>query len=390
VIHRAIFVNRPGCQLSNLGMRSVCQFFALRILICLFLVNPLHVLNSVGWGQETAPALAETQYYRQAIEKLGPPSELVWSEPGDQSLNRWRARSLIEIKAVVLSWDADKLVVVKPQGNGPTTLPGDLLVGIEPSWKFPEYSQVEVLYQERKYREVLQRGQVALAMPEVPRWQQRLLVAMMVDAAVGLKQYGVAGKVFKVLAVESPPELLLSRIPLPWSDELIEVTPALSQEALGWMESDLPAMQLLGAAWLLGGEQRLAAIEKLKSLASGGTGLVQEYSKVQLWRLALPEEILSEKVSSWILQRDSLAVAYQAGPTMLLAHRFEQANQPKLAIAEWLRVASMHSDRYHLATQAVSRGNRAAKGTGEESFARQVASSFSSIENIDSQLPAKP
>lgn len=336
-------------------------------------------MTCVGVSQETGSGSLESQYYQQAVDQFGAASLLVWSEPGENSLNRWRPRSLIEIKAVVLTWDVDKLVVVKPQGNGPTTLPGDLLVGIEPGWKMGEYSQIQELYQQRKFREVLQRGQAALAMSEIPRWQQRVMISMMVDSAVALKQYTTAGKVFKVLVAESPPDLLLSRIPLPWSDELSEVTAGLSQEALGWMASDAPAMQLLGASWLLGGEHRLAAIDKLKSLGSSGTGLVQEYAKVQLWRLALPEEVLSEKFSAWLEQRDALPIPFQAGPTMLLAHRLEQVKEPKLAVAEWLRVASMHSDRYHLARQAVGRGNQAARGTGDSEFEKQVAASFSAI-----------
>jgi hypothetical protein len=62
---------------------------------------------------------------------------------------------------------------------------------------------------------------------------------------------------------------------------------------------------------------------------------------------------------------------------MLLAHRLEQANQPKLAIAQWLRVASMHQDRYHLAEQAVGKGIDAARKLGDDQLAKTIATRFS-------------
>ncbi|MEI6525480.1 MAG: hypothetical protein WCP62_05585 [Planctomycetota bacterium] len=367
MIHRPSFVNRT-------------KSFAV-VWLCLVCCFPMWAWTQGGGTQEPRTEVVETEYYRQAVEKLGPSSKVLWSEPGENSLNRWRARSIIEASGVIASWDVDKLVVIKPEANGPTNFPGDLVVGIEPGWKSLAYTQVHSLFEQRKFKEVLQQGQAALSLAEIPRWQQRVVVSEMVDSAMALQQYSAAARVFRVLAQDSTPELLLSRIPLPWSDELLRVTPALTQEALGWIESDKPAMQLVGASWLLAGEHRLAAIDKLKSLSSNASPMIAAYSKIQLWRLTIPEEILSDGFLEWVAQRDALPVPLQAGPTMLLAHRLEQANQPKLAIAEWLRVTSMHADRYHLAEQAVRRGADAAKKLGDEELAQKlvqkIGSSFS-------------
>lgn len=364
MIHRSSFVNRP-------------ESFAV-VFLGLVGCFPLWGWTQGGGTQEPLTEVEETEYYRQAVEKLGPSSKVLWSEPGENSLNRWRARSIIEARGVIVSWDVDKLVVIKPEAKGPTNFPGDLVVGIEPGWKSPAYAQVHSLFEQRKFKEVLQQGQAVLSLAEIPRWQQRVMVCEMVDSAMALQQYSAAARVFKVLSQDSTPELLMSRIPIPWSDELLRVTPALTQEALGWIESDKPAMQLLGASWLLAGEHRLAAIDKLKSLSSNASPMIAAYSKIQLWRLTIPEEILSDGFLEWVAQRDALPVPLQAGPTMLLAHRLEQANQPKLAIAEWLRVTSMHADRYHLAEQAVRRGADAAKKLGDEELAQKIVQKIGS------------
>jgi len=341
VIHRAKFVNR------RLGfvVGFVFRFVACAACIVRF--------EQGVWSQET-------EYYLQAVERLGPASKLVWSEPGGHSLDRWRPRSLIVVQGVVVSWDVDKLVLIKPDSKGPTNFPGDLVVGIEPNWKAESYAQVHQLFVQRNFRQVLQKGQSALGLSEIPRWQQRLLVSEMVDSAAAIEQFSVAARVFKVLAEDPGPELLMSRIPLPWSDEWNRLTPAWTQEVFELMSSQTTAMRLLGASWSLGGPHRLEAIEVLKALAKSDTSWIAAYSTIQLWRLSLPEEILSER-----------------GPTMLLAHRLEQANQPKLAIAQWLRVASMHQDRYHLAEQAMGKGIDTARKLGDDQLAKTIATRFS-------------
>ncbi|MFN7628252.1 MAG: hypothetical protein ACK5PZ_15600, partial [Pirellula sp.] len=67
----------------------------------------------------------ETETYRQAIEKLGGPSVVRWTELGGTGLDRWDSRRIIEIRGVVVEWDQKKLGVVRSDGNGVTNYPGD-------------------------------------------------------------------------------------------------------------------------------------------------------------------------------------------------------------------------------------------------------------------------
>ena len=330
-----------------------------------------------------------TEYFRQAVEKLGPPSHVVWSEPGENSLDRWKPRVHLDIHGVVVSWDHEQLVMVRPDGNGPTSFPGDLVIGIDPHWKSSAYQEVHQKYLQHEFREVLQRGQTALSLAQIPRWQQRLLVGEMVEAAVAIGQYATAGRVFKVLALDTPPDLLLSLIPLPWCDELSRVTPGLIQESLAWMENESPILQLMGASWLASTEHRLTAIEKLKSLSSSTPSRVSDFATIQLWRLTPPEEILSQKIQQWIDLRDRLSVPAQAGPTVLLAHRLEQTEEPNLALAEWLRVASMHSDRYHLVELANQRAIELAKKSKDDSLEEVISSSFKQLRRKGQKLSAQ-
>ena len=61
---------------------------------------------------------------------------------------------------------------------------------------------------------------------------------------------------------------------------------------------------------------------------------------------------------------------------MLLAERLQQAGQPTLAITEWLRIATLHSDRYHLAIKAKKKAIDTLKTLGRNDEADRVEKSI--------------
>lgn len=307
-------------------------------------------------------AAAVSPVFQEASERLGPSSKLVWAEPGSSSLERWTARSLLEIEGIVVSWDPKQLVLLKADASGPTTFPGDLVVGITPGWKSEAYSQAHQSFVGRDFQKMIQQGQAALAQREIPRWQQRVLASDMVEAAMAIDQYAIAAKVFTAIAEEPSPALLFSRIPLPWTDELEKVPPAFAADAASWMDKDSQTIKLLGAAWSLSGPQRLRAVEELKSLTQSKDALIANYASVQLWRLAPPDQILSSELDRWIEVRDSMMLPLQAGPTALLATRLEQIGKAELALGEWLRILTLHSDRVSLVAKAKKRSDTISKG----------------------------
>lgn len=363
VPYRSIFVN------SNATHTSLGLVFPLLVASLLFssatLGNRLCAQNppppSAFSPNEESPA------FLQAKEKLGASSRIVWAEAGPSSLDRWQARSLVELEGVIVAWEPEQLTLVKRNGTGTTTLPGDLLVGITPGWKSPAFESTHQLWLNKDFTAVITSGQKALAEREIPRWQQRLLVTEMTESAVAINQLAVACRIFQALGVDPIPELLLSRIPLPWANELDNVPPAVASEASVWMNQEAPTLRLLGASWSLTGPNRLEAVEKLKELAKlkeqtkPNHRLIATYAQVQLWRTAPVDNIVSKELESWIELRDSLQIPTQAGPTALLATRLEQAKEFELALAEWHRILCLHADRPALAKLAQTRSNTLSK-----------------------------
>jgi hypothetical protein len=361
------FVNRnQGRMIMRNDTRSTCLLrYGLFVLVSM-------VFPNLPFAQAQETNENESELYRSAIERLGQPSRIRWTEPGSNTLQRWEPRRIVEIQGVISEWDPKKLVIVQPTGTATTTFPGDNVIGIEPGWKLDEFAAVHQLFVEKKFSDVIQRGQDALKLNGAPRWQQRLLVTEMVQSASALGKWVVAGRVFSFLAKDEPPDLLLASIPLPWSDELLTSGPSTTNEAVRWIEEEAIAMKLLGAAWSISGPQRSQAIELLKSMAQSDSNIVAGYARAQLWRTVPPNEIRSSELPQWFDIRDGLPLPAQAGPTMLLATRLEQAGQRDLAIAEWMRIPILHKDRFHLARGAVEKALAASHASDREDISQRI------------------
>ncbi len=338
-----------------------------------FLIGFLVFCYAPAQSQDENPT---SELYQQALDKLGPESRIQWAEPGDLSLNRWEPGRSIELRGVLIEWEADRLVLVRKGDAGPTTFPGDNVVGIEPGWKEESFSEVHRHFLEHRFADVLRQGQAVLKTPSIPRWQQRLIVAEMVQSACALRQSQVAGKLYGYLVQDRGPQLLMSVIPLPWSDELLNSGRGMSELALTWIQNQEPEMQLLGASWLLGGEQNGMGTDRLKRLSDDNSLLVSNYAKVQLWRTVPPSEIESQHLGKWVALRDRMPLSLQAGPTMLLGHRLDQAGAWELAVAEWLRIASFHADRYYLGVRAIDRATAACRNADARDWADRIIARY--------------
>ncbi len=306
----------------------------------------------------------------------------IWiTEPGDTSLNRWDPRQLFEDAGKVKEWDDQKIVFIRPGAKREITTQGDFVVRIEPAWANEAGEQIHRLFSERQYSSVIKQGNDAIK-SGLPRWQQRVILSEMIEACSALGKPRIAGILFVSLAKENPPQLLLSTIPIPWGETDLVNSSLIEIQSLSeaWITQESEAVQLLGASWLLSGAKRPNAIERLEHLAKNSKSpLIGSYARAQLWRTVPPAEILSDRIPRWLAERDKLLLPLQAGPTMLLADRLQQAGQTSLAIPEWLRIATMHSDRYHLATRAIPKASAALRAANRNEEADRVLSMLDSF-----------
>jgi hypothetical protein len=317
------------------------------------------------------------QDFRQLAEdKFGKDSRIWFSEPGDRSLDRWEPRELFEDFGIILEWSEQNVVLVRPEAKSESTISGDTVVRIEPSWTSPAAEKIHRLFEQNQFQAVAAQGNEAIKLGGMPRWQQRVILAEMIESRSALGAPDAAGKLFSVLAKLNPPQLLIATIPIPWGSETLDANlPKIQRLAEEWILDENEAVQLMGAAWLLSGQKRAIAIESLENLAKNSKSqILRSYAKAQLWRTTPPAELISDRYPKWLAERDSLLLPIQAGPTMLLAERLAQAGQPVLAISEWLRIATLHADRYHLASKAILKAVAALRSLGrnEEAYKAEL------------------
>ncbi len=290
---------------------------------------------------------------QQAEQKFGGDSRIWLTEGGDTGLGKWDAVESKQETGIILEWNSKSVVLVRPNAERETSIPGDFVSRIEPHWTDPAGGDFHKLFTERDFTAAIKLGSETIKKPGIPVWQQRIILAEMIESMMALGKPRLACQLFVSLAKENSPQLLLSTIPVSWGDEKLEGEAVTIQpKASEWLLSDNEAIQLLGASWLLSGAQRPLGIETLTSLSKSKTPWIGSYARCQLWRIAPPAEIRSTLLPKWIAERDRIPFALQAGPSTLLAHRMAQAGEPMLAASEWLRIATLHSDRYHFANRA--------------------------------------
>ncbi len=267
--------------------------------------------------------------------------------PADKP-DAWHPPVTLQLQGEVKQFDGERLALLESDGS-PRTIPSQYVLRIEPQWRNESAAAAHQLFVERKYQAVVKAVPQALQ-DNLAQWQQRLLIAELVQSATALGNPRVAGNYFLSLAKSNPPHLLYADMPLCWT--VSEPDQALREESQKWLLEEAESARLLGASWLLFGEQSSEAKQALSQLQTSQNSAIANMAALQGWRLVPPPQTMSA-LPGWLEFRDQLLPPLQIGPTEFIADRLMRIGQPDLAIGQWLRIASQHGDRPHRAAQAL-------------------------------------
>ena len=322
-------------------------------------------------GLSTANAQTPSPTPETAREKASsqPRDSFQYAAALNKSMDSWNLRATEHMVGMIEELDDQRIVFV--EGEKRRELPSNRVVQVEPMWRTQAATEAHKLFTERKYREA--KDAIAKAATnELPRWQQRFLVAEIVDVFAALGDNRIAGGVYlKSLAPNQPPSMLYGQLPMNWTTA--EPDRALYEVAVEWLEQTEECAQLLGASWLLLGPDRDAARAKLLKLQNSKVEPIAALAVAQAWRLVPPPETES-KISEWLEYRDRLIQPLQIGPTEFLADRFGRVGLTDLAIGQWSRIAALHADRPYRAALALASAQRllTQQGRPEEAKRFQV------------------
>ncbi len=279
-----------------------------------------------------------------------------WNPPAEK-----RARGQIR------SLDGEELVLVQ-EGGVTLRMASQRVVSADFSWRTEEARQSSELVKQQKYRQAITRIPTAYQ-SGVPRWQQRFLIAQLVQSLHAIGEVKRAGIIFLNLVESAPPDLLYADMPLCWT--VVEPSSALQQQALDWMEMDTEEARLLGASWLLQVAEQPEAIRQLRALARSENLTVAQLATMQLWRVVPPPDVES-KLHGWMAIRDQLIQPLQLGPTELLADRAMRIGKWEIAVGQWMRIATTNEGRYHRVLPALESAVQQLENSGRRDEAKKV------------------
>jgi hypothetical protein len=303
-----------------------------------------------------------TPTYKKALETFAGPSSVTISLANRSDLGMWTPPEMRQESGIILDWNEDKLLILRPSDHEPTSIITGTVLRVEHTFRNPNAQKLHESYLAQRFGEVIPlAGKVIGSKAEAPplsRWEQKMVLAMVVESCRNNKRWEAGCTLFSSLAKQSPPALLAASIPIPWFDSTAEIPDrnALRTQSQTWINDPNEYLQLMGASWSLDGDQRTDAIMKLKALAkSSKTSLISDYASAQLWRTIPPNEFVNtQQVERNVALRDRMFLGAQAGPTLLLAERFNKAGATELALREWTRLVVLHPDQRFLSIIATN------------------------------------
>jgi tetratricopeptide (TPR) repeat protein len=271
-------------------------------------------------------------------------------QPTD-SVQVWDAqfRQQTRQRGTIVSHDRSKLVIQLGTGRQ-LEIPANRVAAIESPWN-PRHIAADQAQADGRFEEALALyGQALIS--EQRGWVRHKLVVQQVWCQRALGRWADAGESFLKVALGSNPSTpYFQVIPLVWKSPSTD--PRLLQSAQAWLNDPASdAARLMGASWLLMGENRELAIGVLRELANGSDRDIAFLAETQQWRLTWIRANPA-MVESWQQLTLRMPPDLRAGPYHLLGQalaRLEQSQQARLA---WMRVPIQYPQYRQLASESL-------------------------------------
>lgn len=183
------------------------------------------------------------------------------------------------------------------------------------------------------------------------QWVQQLLLG---EAAITYREQGNlarAADTVSWLLNKFPKARCGYALPLAWTthspDRGVEI------QASKWMtQSKQPAMQLVGASWLLAGERRAEAKYALKVFTDSETPVFAQLAMAQLWRTEIAN-VSPARQQQWPQMIEKMPKSIRAGPTYVWAAALAREAPTERAVNAFLRIPILYPDHHNLSAAAL-------------------------------------
>lgn len=277
---------------------------------------------------------------------------LLWSACfGDTSnaqdvliVKKANSEATIKRKGTIQEWLGYSVTI---SANGSTKqIDSTLVLDLQTTWP-AAYERGERLAAAGSTKHAIQQYRQALSEEKRP-WAQRIIRSKLVPAYQLVGNSSAAANEFRTIVAQDPNSRFMSLIPLPWSNR-VQPIPGASD----WIDSDQPALQLLGAGWTLTSEknQRQLATEVLDRLAGDLDPRIRNLATAQLWRLRT--RLSPKQVAQWERIVDSMESENRAGPMLILAQAQQKQGNLDAALLNWMKIVTLHEHQSILVAESL-------------------------------------
>jgi hypothetical protein len=355
--------------------RTECRIPTFQQTIGKLLLTFLAFSWGVSWGRPTSAQISATTATEVPARESIADSNLATIVFAASASTRasWSQSDSETIVGRIVDFNASNIIYQLPPDQALKTRNSSDVSKVAFEWLSKDAVGAHEAFESGNYSEVIRLGKLAIASGLLPSWQQRLLVARMVESFWQLNQKVIAGKLFLSLLKDSSPPLAYASAPLIWQPT--KVDSAMTEAALGWVkESESIDSQLLGASWLLGTSESSDASEALQRILRQPNLMLTRLAAAQQWRVATPKEVAS-RFQEWRAVRDLLPVAFQSGPTFTIAEKLERASLPSEALDEYIRIIALEPQKSYASRFARKR-------------AAEILRSLNRTEEVNRLLPS--
>lgn len=268
-------------------------------------------------------------------------------------------------KGIIVAWSGNTLTL---DINGrERQLRNKDIIRFETTWN-ETYKRAEALFESREFPEALEAYQAALRL-EQRDWAQVIILSRMVQCSSVVENHALAGSCFAQLARLDSRTRFFHLIPMSWLRSLSDA--GVRENAKGWLRSNDPAVQLMGASWLLGSESRDEAATALEGLAQGLDANVAHLAKLQLWRAKVVTAKQPE-LRRLQLQIDNMPKQLQAPAMLILSDVQSRLEMRDEALLTMMRIPILHSENLKLSAAALQKSAAMLENSGQSEQATRL------------------
>lgn len=251
----------------------------------------------------------------------------------------------VEITGEIVDYTGREIVVRRP-GARDQAYPASRVLGVDTRW--PEgYEAGRAALAARDFPTAIAQFTAAARTDQRP-WVRRLLMLDLMRSYSAQGNWLQSGELFVSLATSDPATPALDEAPLAW----FALSGVPRSRVEGWLQSDLPAAQLLGASHALSTNLRGEALQVLQRLRTSPDPRIALLAETQIWRTEMVTAKLAD-VEQWQRILDRNEAVRGGGPWLVVGEALARHNQTDRGMLAYLRVPVLSGQQRQLAARGL-------------------------------------